>query len=317
MVANTPSSPSLDLSTSLSDAANSVETAVEHKAEALLKSWREAKLFFDWVNVPLIALIHIGAIAALFFFSWTNLIVAAVFYVITALGITIGYHRLLTHRSFKTPSWNEKFWAILGALALQGGPITWVALHRLHHNESDSRLDPHDISRGFFHAHFLWLLKRPPAELERIQRLHFAPELCRDPFYRWLEKYSIVPTIIQSLILLFVGGFPMVLWGLCVRAAALYHATWFVNSAAHVWGSKPFEDSVGKNNWWVALLAMGEGWHNNHHAFPSSARHGLRNWQIDPSWITIKIMSYVKLAKNIKRPPQARLPWVSQKSSKN
>lgn len=275
----------------------------------LLESLKDARRRFDWVNVPWILAMHIGAVAALFCFSWTRLAVAFALYVVTAFGITIGFHRLLTHRSFAVPRWLEILWGLAGTLALQGGPITWVALHRQHHNESDTELDPHNINRGFFHAHMWWLLRRPPRELEASQKLVYAPDLSRDPAYQWLEKYSIVPTVILGVALLAWDGPGMLLWGLCLRAVSLYHATWFVNSACHKWGSRPFAESEGTNNWWVALLAMGEGWHNNHHAFPTSARHGLRNWQFDASWITIKMMSYVRLAKNIKRVPVASLPW--------
>ena len=246
-----------------------------------MAAWQNARQRFDWVNVPIITLFHIGALAALFCFSWTNLAVAFVFYVITGFGITVGYHRMLTHRSFQTPSWIEKAWTIAGVLALQGGPISWVALHRQHHNESDTPLDPHNIGDGFFHAHMWWLLRRPPTELERIQRLHFAPDLLRQPFFVWFEKHPWVPTVVLGIALLAVGGWSMLLWGLCFRTVFLYHATWFVNSAAHKWGSRPFKSHEATNNWWVAALSFGEGWHNNHHAFPTSARHGLRAWQFD------------------------------------
>ncbi|MBS1983950.1 MAG: fatty acid desaturase [Bdellovibrionales bacterium] len=277
----------------------------------LMRSLEDAKMRFDWVNVPIIFIFHIAAVAALFYFSWANLAAAFIFYCITGLGITVGYHRMLTHRSFKSPKWVERAWATAGALALQGGPITWVALHRQHHKESDKTLDPHNIGEGFFHAHMWWLLRRPPSELERMQRNIFAPDLLKDGYMRWLEKYSWVPSVIVGVGFLLVGGFPMLLWGLALRTVALYHATWCVNSAAHKWGSKPFSNSLATNNWWVALLAFGEGWHNNHHAFPSSARHGLRKWQFDVSWIIIWSMSIVKLAENIKRVHPSSLPWMA------
>jgi fatty-acid desaturase len=268
--------------------------------ELLFEALRTQKWRFDFVNVPFIAVFHVLSIVALFFFSWTNFFVALGFYVLTALGITVGYHRLLTHRSFKSPRWVEVLWTIAGVLALQGGPVTWVALHRLHHKESDRQHDPHDIKKGFFHAHMGWLLKRPQRALEAEICDIYAPDLKKDKFFMWFEDYQIVPTLVLGAILFAFGGWSMVLWGVMLRTTALYHGTWFVNSAAHVWGGRPFKDSEGTNNWWVAILAMGEGWHNNHHAFPSSARHGLRGWQIDPSWIVIKSMSWIGLAKNIK-----------------
>ncbi len=263
----------------------------------------------DYTNIIVLSILHASAFAALFYFSWGRLFAMVALYSLSCLGITIGYHRLLTHRSFKTPKWLEYSLATVGALAFQGGPIGWVAEHRLHHIHSDQPLDPHNIKYGFWYAHMGWFLKSYPQWYLKELRLHYAPDLVKDPYYRWLETYLLVPTVILGLILLAVGGFPLLLWAVALRLVLAYHATWFVNSAAHLWGYRPFQKELATNNWWVALLAMGEGWHNNHHAFPTSAKHGLRFWEFDASWILIWAASKLGLVKNIRRPSDKDLPW--------
>lgn len=280
---------SFDLSTSLD------------RARALAK--------VDWVRPLFIGLFHVGAVAALFHFSWTNFFIFFTLYVISGMGITTGFHRLLTHKSFKTPRWIEVLWTIAGTLALQGGPISWVADHRQHHGESDTHLDPHDIHKGFMWAHLFWMFRNYPKWYLEAHRKAYAPDMLKDPFFRWMEKYFWVPTVVVGLILLAIGGVPAVLWGIGFRLTFLYHSTWFVNSAAHKWGYRPFSHEVATNNWWVALLAFGEGWHNNHHAHPTSARHGLRAWEFDVSWISIWVMSKLGLASKIRLPRNEELPW--------
>jgi fatty-acid desaturase len=243
--------------------------------------------------------VHFGALLSLAYFSWANLTVMLVLYVLTGFGITVGYHRLLAHRSFRAPRWLERGLATLGALALQGSPATWVSDHRQHHFHSDRDCDPHDINRGLFFAHMGWIfyLRGDQAEERRKQR--YARDLLHDPYYRWLDRYHYVPGFALGALLFLAGGLPLLLWGFCTRLTLLYHSTWLVNSAAHAWGYRRFADAKGANNWLVALLAFGEGWHNNHHAWPGSARHGLRPWEIDISWWLIAGLRGLGLARQV------------------
>ena len=286
----------------------------QHTAEfTLTEAQKSTKAEVDSYNIVFMVAIHGAAIASLFLFSWENLFAAFALYVLSGTGITIGYHRLLTHRSFKSPRWVEYIWATLGTLAMQGSPVIWVAQHRQHHLESDDELDPHNINLGFMWAHMWWILKRYPSWYETGVKNTFAPDLLKVGYYRWLDRYPHVPSLIVGVALLAVGGINMFLWGFCLRIVCMYHSTWFVNSAAHKWGYRYFKDEVATNNWWVALLSFGEGWHNNHHAFPTSARHGLRFWELDFSWITIWTMSKIGLAQKIKTPAKASLPWTKGK----
>jgi len=259
----------------------------------------------DWVPFTAIAFLHVVCLAAPFFFSWSALGVAILLWWIAGgLGICLCYHRLLTHRSFKTPKFFEYFLTALGCLNLQGGPIKWVGTHRIHHKESDTDLDPHSPKHGFDWAHMLWCVINDP---QGRQLRDYAPDLQRDPVMMWLDKYFWVPQVVVGVLLYQLGGWSWVIWGVAVRTVFTYHATWFVNSASHTWGYRNFETrELSRNLWWVSLLAFGEGWHNNHHAYPRSAAHGLRLLEIDPTYITIKMMSWVGLAKDIHVPADAR-----------
>ena len=252
---------------------------------------------------PLLALyfvtVHAGAVAALAFFSWTNLAVMLALYVATGFGITVGYHRLLAHRSFRVPGWLEYVLVTLGAVALQGSPTTWVSDHRQHHFHSDDDHDPHDINRGLFFAHMGWIFYLRDEVSNRRVKERYARELLRDPYYRWLDRHAYAPGLAVGVLLLWLGGLPLFLWGFCARLVLLYHSTWLVNSAAHTWGYRRFAGAKGSNNWLVALLAFGEGWHNNHHAWPSSARHGLARWEIDVSWWLIAGLRRLGLARTV------------------
>jgi fatty-acid desaturase len=252
----------------------------------------------NWTTTIAMILFHLGALAALFVFSWRNFLVAVFLYwVATGLGISLGYHRLHTHRSYRAPRLLEYFFAICGSLTLEGGPITWVATHRIHHQKSDHEGDPHSPRDGMWWAHVGWILFGE--SLDRLTGIvsKYAPDLGKDRFYVWLNKYHWVPLVGLAAVLLAIGGWPMFLWGICVRIVFGLHATWLVNSATHMWGGRRFatrDDS--RNNWWVALLTFGEGWHNNHHAHPTSARHGLAWYEFDPSWITLKILKLFGVA---------------------
>ena len=264
---------------------------------------------FSWGTFAIVALFHAGAIAAFFFFSWQRLAIAAAIYVLAInVGIGMCYHRLLTHRGYQTPKWIEYAMTVCATLALEGGPIFWVSTHRVHHQLSDQEGDPHPPREGGWWAHTGWILfgESLHAQTEALSR--YSPDLRRDRFHVWLSKYHWLPITLTGLALLaggwywggWVNGVAMVLWGVFLRVTIGLHATWLVNSATHLWGSRRFETrDDSRNSWWVALLTGGEGWHNNHHAHPVSARHGLAWYEIDPNFWGIWLLAKLGLAKKI------------------
>jgi stearoyl-CoA desaturase (delta-9 desaturase) len=255
----------------------------------------------NWTTTIVLVLFHLGAVAALFFFNWKAFAVAVFLYwLATGLGISMGYHRLHTHRSYKVPRALEYFFAICGTLTLEGGPIFWAATHRIHHQKSDQNGDPHSPRDGAWWAHVGWLLWGEAKHNNTRLMSKYAPDLAKFPFYVWLNNFHWMPMVGLAALLFAIGGLPMFLWGICVRVVVGLHATWLVNSATHMWGKRRFvtrDDS--RNNWWVALLTFGEGWHNNHHAHPTSARHGLMWYEFDPSWLQIKLLKLFGIAKSI------------------
>ena len=263
-----------------------------------------------WGPILWNCVIQIGVVLAPFYFSWSAVLVCAVLYCLCAIGITMGFHRLLTHRSFQTPKWVEYLLTVLGSIANQGGPIQWVSAHRAHHNHSDDDGDPHAPRDGWWWSHMLWWMYHDPVLDVPEHRDHYVKDLLRDPVHRVLDRYGQVVLPIGLGALLYVlgnawGGVGMawLVWGIFVRTTLVYHATWLVNSATHMWGYRTHATRDRSTNlWWVALLTFGEGWHNNHHAFPRSARHGLRWWELDMTYLLIRMMSWVKLAKQIHVP---------------
>jgi len=256
----------------------------------------------NWAIISVLLVLHVGAIAALFMFSWHALIISIVLYwASVGLGISMGYHRLHTHRSYKLPRALEYFLALCGTLSLEGGPIFWVATHRIHHQYSDKPGDPHSPREGAWWAHIGWLLTGESKHNDTKLMAKYAPDLAKDPFYAYLNTYHWIPIIVVSALLLAFGGLPLLLWGTCMRLTFGLHATWTVNSVTHLWGSRRFstrDDS--RNNVIIALLTFGEGWHNNHHAHPTSARHGLAWYEIDFSWIQISILKFLGIAKAVR-----------------
>lgn len=265
-----------------------------------------------------IAALHVIALGAFVpqLFSWSGLALMGFFmWVSGGLGITLCYHRLLTHRSFTTPRWMEIFLTLCASLAWQGGPITWVGVHRLHHKHSDAPLDPHSPTHGFTWAHILWTLHQ---RLEGIYGPDAAKDLQRDPAMRWIDRWFFLPQFVLAGAMFGIGyaiGGPMlglswIVWGIALRTVLMYHGTWFVNSAAHTWGYQNYRETGEKstNLWWVALVSFGEGWHNNHHAHPRSAAHGLRWFEFDLTWWTIRLMSWVGLASDLHLPQPEDMP---------
>ncbi|MFA9444559.1 acyl-CoA desaturase [Egicoccus sp. AB-alg6-2] len=245
------------------------------------------------------------------------------FYVFTGLGITVGFHRLLTHQSFRVPQWVRVLFAVAGSMAIQGSVIDWVATHRRHHAYSDRPGDPHSphvdagdglvgLLKGLWFAHTGWLFSP-----ERTVQQAWAPDLLKDPamvrvnkLFPWLLAASFVaPAVLGGLLTMsFAGALTGFLWGGLVRIFLLHHVTWSINSICHVFGTRPWAaHDESRNNPVMALLGFGEGWHNGHHAFPASARHGLRWWEFDVSWVVIRTMQVLRLARDIKLPSTTQL----------
>jgi fatty-acid desaturase len=256
----------------------------------------------NWVTTGFMLAFHIGAVAALFFFTWKALIAAVILYVLSInVGIGMCYHRLLTHRGYKVPKWLEYAMTVCATLSLEGGPIFWVATHRVHHQLSDHEGDPHTPHDGRWWAHVDWILKGDALHHETALLARYAPDLAKDPVHRWLSRYHWLPIVLAGIVLLAIGGWPCLLWGIFLRTTLGLHATWLVNSATHMWGSRRFETrDESRNLWWVALVSGGEGWHNNHHAHPVSARHGLAWYEIDPNYYGIWLLKKLGLAKQVK-----------------
>jgi stearoyl-CoA desaturase (Delta-9 desaturase) len=256
----------------------------------------------NWITTIVLILLHIGAVAALFMFSWRVFAVTVFLYWMTiGLGISMGYHRLHTHRSYQIPLFLEYFFAVCGSLTLEGGPIFWVATHRLHHQKSDQPGDPHSPHDGAWWSHIGWILLGDTNHNNTRVLSKYAPDLAKHKFYIWLNNYHWVPLTVLGGVLYAIGGLPLFLWGGCLRVVVGLHSTWLVNSATHMWGRRRFETrDDSRNSWWVALLTFGEGWHNNHHAHPTSARHGLAWYELDHSWILISIFKFFGIAKFVK-----------------
>ncbi|HLM00621.1 MAG TPA: fatty acid desaturase [Pyrinomonadaceae bacterium] len=256
----------------------------------------------NWKNLFIVSTFHLLALAALFTFSWKNLAVMLVGnWIVGSLGVGLGYHRLLTHRSFKAPKWLEYTLTIFGALAVQDDAPKWVATHRIHHQFTETDKDPHSTRPGFWWAHMEWILQGTAQDHDPATLKRYVPDLLKDKFHVALARFYYVPLIISGVILFLMGGWSMVLWGVFARVVFGWHSTWLVNSATHFFGTRRFEtkdDST--NNWAVALLTFGEGWHNNHHAQPASARHGLKWYEFDLNWLTIRFFEKLGWAKQIR-----------------
>ncbi|MGH9863507.1 MAG: acyl-CoA desaturase [Candidatus Acidiferrales bacterium] len=264
---------------------------------------------FDYTKAAFLLTTHLGALAAFWFTTWAAVGVCLLLHAIFGgLGICVGYHRLLTHRSFKCPRWLEYTLAVLGSQCMEGGPIEWVANHRQHHQFPDQHHDPHSARQGFWWSHMMWMFWIPSREGENEIIQRYSPDLQRVAFYHWLARAYVVFSILLGIALYWLGGWPFVVWGMFVRLVITYHCTWLVNSASHTFGytSFPTED-LSTNCWWVALITYGEGWHNNHHAFPTSARHGLKFWEVDAAYGFIRLLSAVGLAWDLHTPPAEKL----------
>jgi len=273
----------------------------------LLKSLKHDKTLSEpvnWGTTAFMVALHLGALSAVFFSTWKALALCVVMaWVAGSLGIGMGYHRLLTHRGYRTPKWLECFLTACGTLALEGGPIAWVATHRIHHQNTDRQGDPHSPRDGGFWSHMGWILTGQAMHRDRSELLAYVPDLRKDKFHLWISRWHVAPSVVLAVVFYVIGGWPWVFWGVFVRTVVSLHFTWLVNSATHMWGTQRFDTGDdSRNSFWVAFLTFGEGWHNNHHAQPQSARHGFRWYEIDVNWYGIWVLRTLGLAWDIKMP---------------
>lgn len=272
-----------------------------------------------------VLVVHLLALLALFpwFFSWTGVaLFVAGHYVFGMLGMTVGYHRLLAHRAFTCPKWFEHVLAILGVCCLQDSPARWVAVHRKHHQHSDEEADPHSPLVGFLWGHFGWLIFENRKHSQADFYEHYGNDLLRDPFYfRLVKNGAWMWVYILHAALFLAGGLTLgwalsgdygqgvqlglswLVWGVLLRTVFVWHVTWSVNSLTHIWGYRNYATRENsRNNWIVSLLAHGEGWHNNHHAEQRAAAHGHKWWELDPTYLTIRLLAAIGLAREIVKP---------------
>ena len=277
------------------------------------------------VNLAAIVIPFLALISTPFFvwgwgFNWVDLGLLLAMYLITVLGITVGFHRLFTHRSFETNSVVKFVLAVLGSMAVQGPLLKWVAIHRRHHQHSDKLADPHSPSRhgqgalgvlrGVWHAHIGWMFLPDPEKLSsyvKDLRKDRAVRLASAWFPVWVALGLLIPAALGGVLTgSWAGAATGLVWGGLVRVFLVHHVTWSINSACHLWGRRPFQsDDESRNNFVFGYLALGEGWHNTHHAFPTSARHGLRWWQFDLSYWVIRVLAVLGLAWEVRVPTKA------------
>jgi stearoyl-CoA desaturase (delta-9 desaturase) len=272
------------------------------------------------VIVPPLGLLSAAGILWGVALSWVDVVLFVTFYLLGGLGITVGYHRLFSHRSFETTPWLRGTFAVLGSLTIQGPVTQWVTDHRKHHAFSDVEGDPHSphagrepgawsAFKGFVHAHVGWLF-----HLKGMERgVDYGKDLYDDGVVRRVDRLYVLWVVLTFAIPFAIGflagglslalGFQALVWGGLIRILAYQHATFSVNSICHMFGRRAYRSrDESRNNWLIAALTFGEGWHNNHHAFPSSARHGLDRFQLDPSWWTIRGLERVGLAWDVRVP---------------
>lgn len=287
------------------EAKNIIFSKVKHVQKRAL--WNRKWSATDLSYAAFIGGMHLLCLLAPMTFSWPMVqLFFASYFVSGCLGITLSYHRMLSHKSFTCPKWLEYTLAYCGVLAAQGDPIEWVSGHRYHHLHTDTPLDPHSTHEGFWWSHAGWLLDND-VTLQRVGNRSNASEMEAQWFYRWLQKTWVWHVVAQFAVLFACGGVPACIWGGALRMVWVYHVTWFVNSATHTWGDQPYNaGDQSRNNWWVGILAFGEGWHNNHHAFEYSARHGFEWWQLDVTWMVVQLLQALGLATNVKLPTEAQ-----------
>ena len=258
---------------------------------------------YRWVTSIPFFLIHVVAIAGAFWvgFSWKLLLLAVALYYVRMFGVTAGYHRYFSHRTYKTGRAFQLFLAFLAQTSAQKGAVWWASHHRLHHKKSDQPGDVHSpVLEGFWWSHVGWILSKEHEEtdLSRVQDLAKYPELM------WLNKHHLVPPTVLAVAMFLIGGWPALIWGFFVSTVLLWHGTFTINSLSHVFGKKRFATTdESRNNALLAIITMGEGWHNNHHHYQRSVNQGFYWWEIDMSYYILWTLSKVGLVRDLHTPP--------------
>jgi stearoyl-CoA desaturase (Delta-9 desaturase) len=305
------------------------EPAVANKPQALLGKPRRYPISIGdrliYLGAIIFPFIGLGVAIGLLWgvgFSWVHLGLLLGMYVVSAFGVTVGYHRLFTHRSFTTNRVVKTILAILGSMATEGPLLKWVAQHRMHHQNSDAPGDPHSphefgdgfigTLRGLWHAHVGWIFGGDDGNLDRYVvdlKNDGALRVVSNLFPLWVALGMFIPALLGGLITMsWMGALLGFIWGGLARVFFVHHITWSINSVCHFWGTRPYDcHDESRNNFIFGVIGFGEGWHNNHHAFPTSARHGLKWWQFDASYWLIRGMEVVGLADKVKVPPAAAL----------
>lgn len=267
----------------------------------------------DWTVALWMLALHAGCMAAPWFFSWSGLLLAAVLHWLTcSIGVCLAYHRCTSHKSLRLVGPARFFALLCGVLSGEGTPLMWSATHRVHHAKSDKPGDPHSPVEGVWWSHLMWLFVRHDHSQREALYRRYAPDLARDRLLVFFEKTYILWLLGMAAALYALGGWSWLLWGVCVRLVVGYHTTWLINSATHLWGYRNYETTDDSRNlWWVALLAYGEGWHNNHHAHPRIAKYGHRWWELDLTWLSIVVLRTLGLATDV----DDRMPEVSSSTS--
>jgi fatty-acid desaturase len=279
----------------------------EHKSAAVGSERGMGRLRVNYLVVAYLCLAHLIAAAALLLpMSRGHVALAVAVYFTIGFSTTVGLHRLLSHRSFQCPKWLEYLLVTLAMLTGQGSPLLWVANHRIHHGRSDREGDVHSPRRGFFYSHILWIVD--DASTDPLAYRKYCKDLASDAYYHWLVRYRLVPQAVAVLLIGVACGWSAVPLVFFLPVICWMHSTYAVNSFCHSarFGSRRFETRENSRNvWWVGLLALGEGWHNNHHADPRSVRHGLGARQPDLSYLLIRLFCAVGLAWNLKESQHA------------
>ena len=253
-------------------------------------------------SVPF-ALVHLAALGIFFVpFHWPYLVTAFALYEVRMFFVTAGYHRYFSHRSFKTSRWFQFVIAWMAMSSSQKGVLWWAAHHRHHHRYSDQEDDLHSPTLfGFWWSHIGWIL----SDKYNDTRFDYVGDFAKYPELRWLNKYNLVPPAVLGIAMYLIGGLPLFLWGFCLSTVLLWHGTFTINSLSHIFGKRRFPTTdTSKNNWLLALVTLGEGWHNNHHYYMASARQGFYWWEVDITYYTLKVLSWMKLVKELRRVPE-------------
>ena len=255
----------------------------------------------DWLTYGLYWGVHVAAFGVFFTgITTTAVVLFAIAFWGRLFGITGGYHRYFAHKTFKTSRAFQFVLALLGTAATQKGPLWWASLHRIHHRESDGPGDVHSPKRGFYYSHQGWIFDKR----WQATRLDLIPDFAKYPEIQWLNRWHFVPPVGLAVLCYAIGGMPGLFWGFFLSTTVLWHSTYTINSLSHVFGKRRFAtDDTSKNNWMLALLTFGEGWHNNHHNYMASCRQGFRWWEIDITYYALRGLAALGLVWDLREPP--------------